>query len=123
MKLPQAVQYCMTDLQAAGFRVFAVGGCVRDSLLGLTPADFDLCTSAKPEEISRVFAGHQLLHHGEKHGTIGVVLDGQVFEITTFRTEGTYTDHRHPDGDDRHEGKVAQHVKDIALRGEGVGQQ
>ena len=96
MKLPQAVQYCMTALEAAGFRVFAVGGCVRDSLLGLTPADFDLCTSAKPEEISRVFAGHQLLHHGEKHGTIGVVLDGQVFEITTFRTEGGYEDARHP---------------------------
>ena len=96
MKLPQAVQYCISALEAAGFQVFAVGGCVRDSLLGLTPADFDLCTSAKPEEISRVFAGHQLLHHGEKHGTIGVVIDTQVYEITTFRTEGGYEDARHP---------------------------
>ena len=96
MKLPQAVQYCITALEAAGFRVFAVGGCVRDSLLGLTPADFDLCTSAKPQDIARVFASHQLLHHGEKHGTIGVVLDGEVFEITTFRTEGGYEDARHP---------------------------
>ena len=96
MRLPQAVQYCITSLEAAGFCAYAVGGCVRDSLLGLTPADFDLCTNAKPEEISRVFAAHQLLHHGEKHGTVGVVMDGQVFEITTFRTEGGYEDARHP---------------------------
>ena len=97
MKLPQAVQYCIASLEAAGFQVYAVGGCVRDSLLGLTPADFDLCTNAKPEEICNVFAGHQLLHHGEKHGTVGVVLDSEVFEITTFRTEGGYEDARHPD--------------------------
>ena len=97
MKLPQAVQYCITSLEAAGFRAFAVGGCVRDSLLGLTPADFDLCTSATPEQIAQVFVRHQLLHHGEKHGTVGVVLDGEVFEITTFRTEGGYEDSRHPD--------------------------
>ena len=96
MKLPQAVQYCISSLEAAGFRAFAVGGCVRDSLLGLTPADFDLCTSAKPDQIAQVFARHQLLHHGEKHGTVGVVLDGEVFEITTFRTEGGYEDARHP---------------------------
>ena len=70
---------------------------MRDSLLDLTPADFDLCTNAKPQEICQVFATHQLLHHGQKHGTVGVVLDGQVFEITTFRTEGGYTDGRHPD--------------------------
>ena len=97
MWLPQAAEYCIHALEAAGFRAYAVGGCVRDSLLGLTPADFDLCTSAKPEEICRVFASHQLLHHGQKHGTVGVVLDGQVFEITTFRTEGGYRDARHPD--------------------------
>ena len=96
MKLPQAVQYCISSLEAAGFRAFAVGGCVRDSLLGLIPADFDLCTSAKPDQIAQVFARHQLLHHGEKHGTVGVVLDGEVFEITTFRTEGGYEDARHP---------------------------
>ena len=96
MKLPQAVQDCISSLEAAGFRAFAVGGCVRDSLLGLAPADFDLCTSAKPDQITQVFARHQLLHHGEKHGTVGVVLDGEVFEITTFRTEGGYEDARHP---------------------------
>ena len=73
------------------------GGSVRDALLGLTPADYDLCTNAKPEEISRVFCAHQKLYHGQKHGTVGVRLDGQVYEITTFRTEGGYQDARHPD--------------------------
>lgn len=97
MLLPQAVQYCIDSLEAAGFQAYAVGGCVRDSLLGLSPADYDLCTDAKPEETCRVFSAHQLLHHGQKHGTVGVVLDGQVFEITTFRTEGGYEDARHPD--------------------------
>ena len=97
MWLPQEVQYCIASLEAAGFQGFAVGGCVRDSLLGLTPADYDLCTDARPEQICQVFFGHQLLHHGQKHGTVGVVLAGQVFEITTFRTEGGYEDSRHPD--------------------------
>ena len=96
MMLPQAVLYCIHSLEAAGFRAYAVGGCVRDSLLGRTPADYDLCTNATPDEICRVFAAHQLLHHGQKHGTVGVVLDGEVFEITTFRTEGGYEDARHP---------------------------
>ena len=80
MLLPQAVQYCINTLEAAGFQAYAVGGCVRDSLLGLVPADYDLCTNARPEETSRIFSRHQLLHHGQKHGTVGVVLDGQVFE-------------------------------------------
>ena len=97
MQLPQAVQYCIHALEAAGFEAYAVGGCVRDSLLGLTPADYDLCTNAKPEETAQVFSAHQLLHHGQKHGTVGVVLDGVVYEITTFRTEGGYDDARHPD--------------------------
>ena len=97
MRLPRTVQYCIHALEAAGFEAYAVGGCVRDSLLGLTPADYDLCTNATPEQTARVFAAHQLLHHGQKHGTVGVVLDGQVFEITTFRTEGGYEDSRHPD--------------------------
>ena len=97
MQLPQTVQYCIDALEAAGFQAYAVGGCVRDALLGLTPADYDLCTNAKPEEISRVFCAHQKLYHGQKHGTVGVILDGQVYEITTFRTEGGYQDARHPD--------------------------
>ena len=97
MFLPKSVQYCIRTLEAAGFQAYCVGGCVRDALLGLTPNDYDLCTNAVPEQICQVFAAHDLIHAGEKHGTIGVILDHQVYEITTFRTEGGYTDSRHPD--------------------------
>ena len=96
MHLPQAPKYCMDTLHARGYCAYAVGGCVRDSLLGHIPADFDLCTNATPEQICQVFSGHQLLHHGQKHGTIGIVLNGEVLEITTFRAEGDYQDARHP---------------------------
>lgn len=96
MILSPAAEYCIHALQEQGYAAYAVGGCVRDSALGLTPADYDLCTNARPEEICRIFAGHQLLHHGQKHGTVGVVLEGEVLEITTFRAEGDYADARHP---------------------------
>ncbi len=97
MYLPGPVQFCIDALERAGFSAFAVGGCVRDACLGLQPHDYDLCTSATPAEICDVFAGFSLVKAGEKHGTIGVVLEGSVYEITTFRTEGSYTDSRHPD--------------------------
>ena len=97
MKLPEAVLYCIQTLNGAGFEAYAVGGCVRDHLLGLTPHDYDLCTSATPEQICNLFSEHTLVRAGEKHGTIGVVIRNQVFEITTFRTEGGYQDSRHPD--------------------------
>ena len=97
MHLPQAPLYCIQALEAAGYRAYAVGGCVRDSLLGLTPHDYDICTNATPEETSRVFSGHQLVRAGEKHGTIGVIIDRELYEITTFRQEGGYLDSRHPD--------------------------
>ena len=96
MQLPENVLYCIRTLEQAGHRCYAVGGCVRDSLLGRTPTDYDLCTDALPETIARLFSGHTLVRAGEKHGTIGVVLQKQVYEITTFRTEGGYTDSRHP---------------------------
>ena len=97
MHLPANVLFCIGQLERAGFKAYTVGGCVRDALLGLTPHDYDLCTNATPAEIAAVFADCQLVRNGEKHGTIGVVLDGNVYEITTFRTEGTYSDGRHPD--------------------------
>ncbi len=97
MLLPQAVQFCMERLETAGYCAWCVGGCVRDSLLGLPPHDYDLCTDALPEEIARIFQDLPLVRSGEKHGTIGVVLEKQVYEITTFRTEGGYLDSRHPD--------------------------
>ena len=96
MRLPQSVQFCIHALESAGYPAYAVGGCVRDSLLGLTPHDYDLCTAARPEQTAAVFADFPLVRAGEKHGTIGVVLEGAVYEITTFRTEGDYADSRHP---------------------------
>ena len=96
MVLPQYVTDCIRALEAAGFAAYCVGGCVRDHCLGLQPADFDLCTHARPDEIRRVFAGFRLILAGEKHGTVTVLVEGNPVEITTFRTEGDYTDSRHP---------------------------
>ena len=98
MYLPENVLTCIRLLEEAGHSCYAVGGCVRDALLGLTPHDYDLCTSAKPEQIKEIFAAYGQIHAGEKHGTIGIIFPGsEVYEITTFRTEGSYQDSRHPD--------------------------
>lgn len=97
MELPENILFCLNELEKAGHRGYLVGGCVRDHLLGIAPHDYDLCTDAKPQELCDIFAAYTLVRSGEKHGTIGVVLDGDVIEITTFRTEGNYTDSRHPD--------------------------
>lgn len=97
MFLPKNVRYCLNALKKAGYEAYAVGGCVRDALLGITPNDYDICTSAKPKEIAKVFSRCRLARNGEKHGTIGVILDKNIYEITTFRTEGGYSDSRHPD--------------------------
>ena len=96
MLIPKNVLACIQVLEQAGFEAYCVGGCVRDSILGLTPHDYDLCTSALPEQTAALFPGHTLVRSGEKHGTIGVVFDKEVIEITTFRTEGGYADSRHP---------------------------
>ena len=96
MVLPQCVSDCLNRLENAGFACYAVGGCVRAWLLGLTPQDYDLCTAATPEQIQAVFVGERMVLAGQKHGTVGIVTDGGVVEITTFRTEGDYTDNRHP---------------------------
>ena len=97
MELPKNVRLCIQALEDAGYSAYVVGGCVRDNLLGLTPEDFDLCTNATPEQIAGVFSRYKLVRNGEKHGTIGVVMGHQVYEITTFRSESTYSDNRHPD--------------------------
>lgn len=97
MVLPQDVLSCISTLEAAGYKAYAVGGCVRDHLLGRKPADYDLCTDATPEQMCQLFSQHELVRNGEKHGTIGVVLSKKLYEITTFRTEGGYSDTRHPD--------------------------
>ena len=97
MYLPDYVKVCMDALENAGFQAWAVGGCVRDALLGLTPNDYDLCTDALPEQTEAVFSDYPLILNGKKHGTVGVILDKNVVEITTFRTEGDYKDNRHPE--------------------------
>ena len=97
MQLPKEVHMCISQLQQTGFSAWAVGGCVRDHCLGLIPHDYDLCTDALPEQMEAVFANRRLVLAGKKHGTVGVVTDTGVVEITTFRTEGGYQDHRRPD--------------------------
>ena len=97
MLIPAAVARCLETLEQAGFEAYCVGGCVRDRLLGQEPHDFDLCASATPEEMKTLFHDQNLVLAGEKHGTVGVVTEEGVVEITTFRKEGTYADNRHPD--------------------------
>ena len=97
MLLPLPVQTLISRLTDAGFTACAVGGCVRDTLLGLPPKDWDICTSALPEEMKKVFDREHVVETGLRHGTLTVILDHVPYEITTYRTEGGYSDHRHPD--------------------------
>ena len=97
MFLPDYILTCINALEEAGFQAWAVGGCVRDAILGLTPNDYDLCTDALPEQTEAIFSGYPLILNGKKHGTVAVILDKNVVEITTFRTEGDYRDNRHPE--------------------------
>ncbi len=84
-------------LHAAGYAAYAVGGCVRDSLLGRTAHDWDLCTSALPQQVMELFGAEQCIPTGLQHGTVTIKYGGQLYETTTFRIEGSYTDGRHPD--------------------------
>ena len=97
LPLPAHVSDLIRRLKESGFSAYAVGGCVRDSLLGLEPHDWDICTSALPEEMQSVFRDFRTVETGLKHGTLAVVVDRVPYEITTFRVDGGYTDHRHPD--------------------------
>ena len=97
MYLPKTIQACIQALEDAGHAAYVVGGCVRDHCLGLIPQDYDMCTSATPEQTEEVFRDYRLVLAGKKHGTVGVVTEEGVVEITTFRTEGNYRDNRHPD--------------------------
>ena len=87
----------LDTLHAAGYAAYAVGGCVRDSLLGRTAHDWDLCTSALPQQVMALFGAEQCIPPGLQHGTVTIKYGGQLYETTTFRTEGSYTDGRHPD--------------------------
>ena len=87
----------LDTLHAAGYAAYAVGGCVRDSLLGRTAHDWDLCTSALPQQVMELFGAEQCIPTGLQHGTVTIKYGGQLYETTTFRIEGSYTDGRHPD--------------------------
>lgn len=96
--LPSHVKTVLDRLESRGFEAWCVGGCVRDSLLHRAPTDWDVTTAALPEEIKVCFEGFRVLDVGIKHGTVTVLLDGQSVEVTTYRSDGAYADHRHPDG-------------------------
>ena len=87
----------LDTLHAAGYAAYAGGGCVRDRLLGRTAHDWDLCTSALPQQVMALFGPEQCIPTGLQHGTVTIKYGGQLYETTTFRTEGSYTDGRHPD--------------------------
>ena len=94
IQLPEKVKYIISQLEQAGFEAYAVGGCVRDCLLGRNPSDWDVTTSAKPLEVKEVF-GHTI-DTGIQHGTVTVMLEREGFEVTTYRIDGEYEDSRHP---------------------------
>jgi len=97
IETPHYIEYAIEKLGGRGYEAYIVGGCVRDSLLGLTPKDWDIATSAAPDEVMSVFCDHKLLTHGSKYGTVAVILDDKSVEITTYRTDGAYSDNRRPD--------------------------
>lgn len=97
MNLPNYAANCIQVLETAGFQAYCVGGCVRDFLLGLQSQDIDICTNALPEQTQALFEGLPMKLEGFKHGTVAPIVDGQSVEITTYRAEGPYTDHRHPE--------------------------
>ena len=96
LELPAYVERVLASLQRAGHEAFVVGGCVRDSLMGKRPADWDVCTSALPEETTACFGEKETIPTGVKHGTVTVLTDGHPVEVTTYRIDGDYLDGRHP---------------------------
>lgn len=94
IKMPQKVEYIIDTLYDNGYEAFAVGGCIRDSLLGKTPKDWDITTNALPLEIKKIF--NKTVDTGIEHGTVTVLIDKEGFEVTTYRIDGEYEDARHP---------------------------
>ncbi len=97
INLPDNVRFIINRLKKSGFDAYIVGGCVRDSLMGKTPADWDITTDALPSDIARIFKDRNLVRIGERHGTIGVILSRKAYEVTTYRIDGAYSDGRRPD--------------------------
>ena len=105
--VPRPVLSALQALENAGYEALMVGGCVRDMAMGQKPSDWDIATSAQPEQIKVVFSKEKTVDTGIKHGTVTVISENLAMEITTYRTEGTYSDHRHPD--------VVEYTQDAAL--------
>lgn len=95
--IPTAVMTALSRLADAGYEAYIVGGCVRDILMGTSPSDYDITTSALPEETKAVFEGFRLIETGIAHGTVTVIVGGMPLEITTYRVDSDYSDGRHPD--------------------------
>jgi len=110
MTLPDAVLTAIERLEHAGHEAVAVGGCVRDLLMGRAPTDYDLATSALPEEVMKALPGERIVPTGLKHGTVTLLMGGMAIEITTFRMDGEYIDHRRPAGV-RFTGSLAEDLK------------
>ncbi len=94
--IPEYVNAILSRLRQAGFKAYAVGGCARDLLRGETPHDWDVCTAARPDQIQQVFFDLPQIDTGKQHGTVAVIMEHKPVEITTFRADGAYLDHRHP---------------------------
>ena len=97
INIPREAKIALNILIKNGFEAYVVGGCVRDSLLGIVPNDWDITTSAKPGEIIDCFQNYRTINTGLKHGTLTVIIEGMQIEITTYRIDGRYSDNRHPD--------------------------
>lgn len=97
INIPEAPKQLMKVLLDAGYEAYVVGGCVRDFLLGHEPHDWDICTNALPNQMKEYFASYHVIETGLQHGTLTVMVDHVGYEITTYRIDGEYTDHRHPD--------------------------
>lgn len=95
--LPPKVKYIIDKIYEKGYEAYIVGGCVRDSIIGLHPSDYDITTSANPEMIKEIFKDNKCIDTGIDHGTVSIVIDNEIFEVTTFRVEGEYKDHRRPE--------------------------
>lgn len=95
--IPAGAIQIIQELKKNGHKAYLVGGCVRDLLMGREPHDWDICTSALPDQMKECFGKQKIIETGLKHGTLTVILDNQPYEVTTFRVDGDYTDGRHPD--------------------------
>lgn len=96
LRIPNDAQWILTRLGAAGYEAYVVGGCVRDSLLSLPVHDWDITTNAPPQQVSACFAGEKIIETGLQHGTVTLLKNSEPYEITTYRVDGGYTDHRRP---------------------------